>query len=183
MTRFRAVTFPAALLALTTLAACGSDESSEPANDTGLDAAADSGSDTSTDSGSGADAGTDAAADATPDAVEDTTPTGPTLDEVHAGVFAVSCAGFGCHATAPFGENLNLANDAELATRLLAPSTQSELPLVTPGNADDSYLYLKCTGEHTTAGGTGARMPVGGQLTEEQLQLLADYINVTLAAQ
>lgn len=179
----RAVTYPAALLALAALAACSSDESSEPADDTGIDTTTDGGADAAADTGSGTDASTDTGADTTPDATEDTTPSGPTLDEVAVQVFDVSCAGGGCHGTAPFAEGLNLANDADLATRLIAASAQSELPLITPGNADDSYLYLKCSGEHTTAGGTGARMPIGGVLSDEQLQLVADYINITLAPQ
>jgi mono/diheme cytochrome c family protein len=39
------------------------------------------------------------------------------------------------------------------------PSVQSELLLVAPGKPDASYFYLKLTGEHLAAGGSGEIMP------------------------
>jgi mono/diheme cytochrome c family protein len=38
-------------------------------------------------------------------------------------------------------------------------SRQSTLLLVEPGKPETSYLYLKLTGEHLAAGGTGETMP------------------------
>lgn len=39
------------------------------------------------------------------------------------------------------------------------PSVQSELLLIDPGKPDASYFYLKLTGEHLAAGGSGEIMP------------------------
>jgi hypothetical protein len=176
------------MLALAT-AACGSDDDDTNGTDTG--GTDTGGSDTGgTDTG-GTDTGSDTADDTTADAgVDAAVDTGgdtaagsPTLDEVHSAIFATTCAGVGCHIGAFPGAGLDLTLDEGLLDRLLAPSTQSELALIEPGSADDSYLFLKITGEHTLAGGSGTRMPpAGSALPSEQVDLLRDYIETTLAA-
>jgi hypothetical protein len=185
-----------ALASSTALVGCSS-EDSDP-TDTGTDAA-----ETGTDAGTGdttpdtavdatPDTAPDTTVDATPDAAPDTTPdaatdgsggtVGPTLEDLHASIIVPTCGGAGCHIGAFPGAGLDLALDAGLLDRLLAESTQSDLPLIEPGVADDSYFYLKVTGEHTLAGGSGGRMPLNRQpLSDDQIAELRDYIEITLA--
>ena len=57
------------------------------------------------------------------------------------------------------------------------PSTQSPLMRVTPGSADNSYLYRKLAGTQTAAGGSGERMPFGeAPLPEEKIELIRRWI-------
>ena len=43
-----------------------------------------------------------------------------------------------------------------------APSIQSKYLRVKPGQPGESYLISKLSGTHLNAGGSGARMPLGG---------------------
>lgn len=130
----------------------------------------------------GSDVGTDAGMDVVDDAPDaddvrrdppDVQPGPPTLEEVHEGVFATDCASHHMDGSVlPF-----LALDDGLAERLRASSLQlPEMPWVTPGDAENSYLYLKITGAHVDAGGIGNRMPIGPALTTEQTDLVRDWI-------
>lgn len=56
-------------------------------------------------------------------------------------------------------------------------STQSPLQMVEPGDPDKSYLYLKLTGAHLAAGGSGGPMPLPpGQLDAGQIELIRAWI-------
>ena len=56
-------------------------------------------------------------------------------------------------------------------------STQSALNLVEPGEPEKSYFYLKLTGAHLAAGGSGEQMPFqAGQLDATQLELIRAWI-------
>ena len=82
-------------------------------------------------------------------------------------VFAASCS---CHMG---GQYPNLSPNAAYAS-IVGAASSSGLPLIDPGNPDNSYLYLKVTG---TPGISGSRMPAGGPyLTDAQLQAVAAWI-------
>ena len=165
------------------LTACGDDEETvTPAADTGA-------SDTSAADSGMADAGMDAGGmdDAAPaDTTEDDTsdagePGGPapTLTMLHDEVFVPTCGEASCHTMGGAAAGINLDNDGELHDRLLGSSSIRGLPHITPNDPSASYLYLKCSGEHLdVAGGQGSRMPLArAPLTDEQLQMIADWIN------
>lgn len=105
-------------------------------------------------------------------------PRPPSLAEVHAQVLRPDCGA--CHIDrSPPAGNLFLRQDAQLADRLLAPSTQApHLSLVQPGDPLASYLFLKVDGTHVDAGGRGERCPVGGDaLPPTSRDLLWDWID------
>jgi mono/diheme cytochrome c family protein len=56
-------------------------------------------------------------------------------------------------------------------------STQSALNLVEAGEPEKSYFYLKLTGAHLAAGGSGEQMPFqAGQLDATQMELIRAWI-------
>jgi mono/diheme cytochrome c family protein len=56
-------------------------------------------------------------------------------------------------------------------------STQSPLNLVEAGEPEKSYFYLKLTGAHLAAGGSGEQMPFqAGQLDATQMELIRAWI-------
>jgi hypothetical protein len=59
-------------------------------------------------------------------------------------------------------------------------SSQIEMPLITPGNHLDSYLWHKVAGTHSIAGGLGQRMPLNVQWSQEDVDLLALWIDLGL---
>jgi uncharacterized membrane protein len=81
-----------------------------------------------------------------------------------------------CHqeGSAPGGLSLDSAN----AYRSLvgAPSTQAPLARVSPGLPDKSYLWRKLSGTHVEAGGSGSRMPLGGEMPAEEMSRLRTWI-------
>ncbi|MEM9074159.1 MAG: DUF1592 domain-containing protein [Myxococcota bacterium] len=82
-------------------------------------------------------------------------------------VFLPRCAP--CHVGRSLGM-LDLQNDASLEMRLRGPSTIG-MPLITPGDLNQSYLWHKVQGTHATVGGEGDAMPPSGTpLTERERQ-------------
>ena len=81
----------------------------------------------------------------------------------------ISCSN--CHLNGATSGGLDLSDYENIVN---ATSTQRpNLMLIKPGVHDSSYLYMKVTG---VEGITGSRMPPGGKLTMEQLDLLLDWI-------
>ena len=82
-----------------------------------------------------------------------------------------------CHRGAMPSGMLALDDDVAYDSLVNVPAPQApDVNYVTPGDPDQSYLYLKLTGEQTTVGGSGTRMPQGGTLTEEQLDTVRYWI-------
>lgn len=108
-------------------------------------------------------------------------PAGPSLVEVQESVFDASCAFTGCHAgDDPAGE-LSLERGVAYQNTVDVPSAQvPSLLRVEPGNADDSYLFIKITGDDRIAENT-FRMPIGGELTDDQIQLVEDWVDAGAA--
>ncbi|MDG2304150.1 MAG: hypothetical protein P8R42_05750 [Candidatus Binatia bacterium] len=57
-----------------------------------------------------------------------------------------------------------------------APSGQSNLDYITPGDPSGSYLLLKIQGTQGDAGGGGSRMPLGGMLAARDVSLIKAWI-------
>lgn len=80
-------------------------------------------------------------------------------------VMEQSCAA--CHVTGEETGGLILVGDESYPT-LLRPAQQlPSMKLVEPGRSEDSYLYLKVTGQHIERGGMGMRMPVGVPVVDD----------------
>jgi len=159
------------LLLVLTVAACGDDDETI-VTDT---------SDTSSDASDVSDSSDTSEADTSPDtAVEDIQidtpePDAPTLDEVATEIFT-GCSTPLCHSSRGVAGGLSLADDDGLLERLLGPSSVDGLNLVEPGSPEDSYLFLKITGDYVDVGGEGSRMPSGGRLSAADEQLVSDWI-------
>ncbi len=107
---------------------------------------------------------------------EDTT--GAPVEEVlFPEVLAVIQAECFCHRSDTFTGQLDLRDEAAYASLVGVPAVQAPaLDRVTPGATDESYLYLKLTGQQATVGGAGTRMPQGGVLTDDQILLVRNWI-------
>jgi len=100
-------------------------------------------------------------------------PPGPTQEDV-ARIFSARCNG--CHIGGRSG-GLSLAGDFTGET-VDVPSTAAILDRIEPGSRADSYLYRKVEGtQGAVSGGGGGRMPLGGQLTAEELETIGLWID------
>lgn len=83
-------------------------------------------------------------------------PLAATLSSLQANIFTPQCVNAGCHPGG--GAPMSLAVGQSYRAMVNVPSAYTGFARVTPGNSNQSALYLK------VAGGTlGARMPLGGQ--------------------
>ncbi len=82
-----------------------------------------------------------------------------------------------CHLTGQEPGNMKLAPKAAYATLVGVKATETALNRIEPGKPDQSYLIHKLEGTHVAAGGTGERMPMGGDpLAPEQIALIRAWI-------
>jgi mono/diheme cytochrome c family protein len=82
-----------------------------------------------------------------------------------------------CHMPGAESGELSLHPKVAYANLVGARATQGPWLRVAPGKPDESYLYLKVTGRHLGAGGSGERMPFNeAPLTTEQVNLLRRWI-------
>jgi hypothetical protein len=97
-----------------------------------------------------------------------------TFTRVQALVFTPNCAVAGCHAALGPQQGMSLAASASYADTVGARSTERpDLNRIEPGDPDRSYLVKKIRGD---ADITGVRMPDGGSLTADQIQLVIDWV-------
>jgi len=83
----------------------------------------------------------------------------PTLSSIQEHVFTPTCAVSGCHAP-PAQLDLDLSpGNAHASLVGVASVEQPSRNRVTPGDAVESYLYMKVTGDPRIS---GDRMPAGG---------------------
>ena len=100
--------------------------------------------------------------------------TGPALGFVQASVFTPHCALPGCHAPPAPEQGMDLsAGKAYVSTVGIDSTELSGFKRVAPGNAADSYLYMKIAGDPRIA---GERMPFGGTLTAAEIDLVRAWI-------
>jgi len=86
-----------------------------------------------------------------------------------------------CHLQGPSGTMtatvLTLNEDVSYMNLVYTASEQApELDRIVPNDSAASYLWRKLQGTQVEAGGSGTAMPQIGELTEEQLQLIQDWI-------
>ncbi len=97
-----------------------------------------------------------------------------TFTRVQALVFTPSCAVAGCHGSSQPQQGMNLSAGAAYANTVGVRSVErSDLNRVEPGDPDRSYLVKKIRGDPDI---TGVRMPSGGSLTADQVQLVIDWV-------
>lgn len=82
-----------------------------------------------------------------------------------------------CHLPGAEQGGLALHPQGGYANLVDVKSTQSDLPRITPGKPEDSYLYRKLTGTHAEVGGSGERMPFGeATLSAEEIDRIRRWI-------
>lgn len=99
-----------------------------------------------------------------------------TLQQVQSAVFTPNCAISGCHVGGIGAQmGMDLSAGAAMSYTVGVPSL--ELPAferVTPFNADDSYVYMKVTGDPRIL---GDEMPAsGGPLSSQSIEVLRNWI-------
>ena len=101
-------------------------------------------------------------------------PTDITLGQITTEIFAASCAFPGCHAGGSPSGNLSLEADFVAGELIGVASNQvPDLKRVDPGNPDGSYLLMKVRG---TEGIANSQMPLGGTLTDAQIEMIREWI-------
>ena len=94
----------------------------------------------------------------------------PTLSSIQANIFTPKCVNAGCHPGG--GAPMSLANGQSFGT-LVNQASAYNRPRVAPGNANNSALYLKVSGNTL-----GARMPTVGQpLSAAEISAIQTWIN------
>ncbi|MGI9326793.1 MAG: CHRD domain-containing protein [Pseudomonadales bacterium] len=98
-----------------------------------------------------------------------------TLSQIQAQVFTPSCAVSGCHSGASPPQGLNLSDGQAFSNLVnVASGEVPTLNLVTPNDADNSYLVQKVEG----SAAVGSRMPLGQPaLSNALIQDIRDWIN------
>ena len=93
-------------------------------------------------------------------------------------IFTASCAFSGCHGGASPAQGMNLSAGQAYANTVNVPS--NELPSmdrIEPGDPDQSYLVNKIQGTQGDVGGSGQRMPLGGDpLSEADIDTIRAWI-------
>lgn len=96
-----------------------------------------------------------------------------TFSRVQAEVFTPSCALSGCHSGASPTAGQDLSAGKAYSQTVNVRSEQSTRLRIAPGDPDASYLISKVRGDATI---TGSRMPLGGALPPERVNLLVDWV-------
>ena len=88
-----------------------------------------------------------------------------------------SCAFEGCHAGSSPQLGMNLSAGAAHGDLVGVPSAQvPQLQRVAPNAPDSSYVILKLEGDAGAVGGVGTRMPLGGALTQAEIDTIRVWI-------
>jgi hypothetical protein len=97
----------------------------------------------------------------------------PTLASIQEQVFAPICSTYHGGANPAPGQNLSSIENS-IVNLINVDSSNSEFKRVLPGDASNSYLYLKITGNSLS----GSRMPLGGTaLPEETIGGIKQWID------
>lgn len=132
---------------------------------------------TTTGEGTGASTGT---TDASSSGGEATT-TGDTTGaealgfEVH--VWPIVAARCGCHLDGNGAGKLKLTKSVAYTNLVGRPSKQAPLALVEPGSAELSYAWHKINDTQDDVGGSGKRMPPGGLIPVDELDVFTQWID------
>lgn len=96
----------------------------------------------------------------------------PTAADVQA-IYDARCTP--CHTNGAATGGINL--DDHVASTVDIGSTQADMPLITPGDRENSYLWRKLQGTHIEAGGLGQLMPTSGALDAADLAVIGAWID------
>ncbi len=93
-------------------------------------------------------------------------------------IFTGNCAfASGCHAGPNPQQGMNLSAGQAYSNVVNVFSNQvPRLRRIEPNNPDSSYLVLKLQGVAGSVGGLGTRMPLGGQLTQAQIDTVRAWV-------
>jgi hypothetical protein len=105
-----------------------------------------------------------------------TTPVYPTLAGEVGLLMATRCEG--CHNVAVAEGGLDLQTDMLAVTLGMASTQALEMELIANRDHLQSYLWHKVNGTHAIAGGSGSNMPLGGELSPQEIELLAYWIDI-----
>lgn len=99
---------------------------------------------------------------------------GPSEDATFSGSIApILSASCGCHVAGSGG----LAFDGDPYGALVeVPAVGADLSYVEPGDVEASYLVHKLRGTQGSVGGGGSTMPLGGSLSEDQIETIEAWI-------
>ncbi len=94
-------------------------------------------------------------------------------------ILTASCAVSGCHTGSSPAQSMSLSAGQTFANTVNRAALEApNLARVCPGNPDESYLVHKVQGTQGTVGGSGARMPLGGQpLSQPQINTIRAWIS------
>jgi len=88
-------------------------------------------------------------------------------------IFNLHCGLAGCHGAEPGAAGLNLSAGRAYVNLVNIPSVEVPALLrVAPGDPENSYLVIKIEGRQTV----GERMPVGGILSDQAIQLIRNWV-------
>ncbi len=92
-------------------------------------------------------------------------------------IFTDNCAFTQCHAGASPQADMNLSEGMAYQNIVNVSSRQvSTMVRVAPGEPDSSYLVLKIEGRAGSVGGVATRMPLGGMLTQAQIDTIRRWM-------
>lgn len=106
-------------------------------------------------------------------------PLAPTFSSIQANIFTPRCVNQGCHPGGAAPADLALTSNVSYGNLVNRQSAYGSPRLlrVSPGDANNSALYLKVIGD-ARVGGTAGRMPLGlGALSTDQINAIRDWIN------
>ncbi len=89
-------------------------------------------------------------------------------------IFDANCVA--CHQSGSAQEGLVLEEGKAYANLIRKPSHQANMALISPGSPQESYLLHKVGGSQASAHGRGERMPLGGKLDPQELDLLRAWV-------
>jgi hypothetical protein len=89
-------------------------------------------------------------------------------------ILLASCS---CHTGSNPAAGLDLSEGNSFDALVQAPAAGADLDYVAPGDPQSSYLLHKLDGTQADVGGAGARMPMGGELAEDHVITIEDWID------
>ena len=94
-------------------------------------------------------------------------------------IFSKRC--IACHAPGAYEDGTAMGglvlSSGRSATQLIGfKSIESKLARVTPGDLEQSYLHHKLRGTFMKVGGVGVKMPLAGEMPEDEIVLIEEWI-------
>jgi len=94
-------------------------------------------------------------------------------------IFSQRC--IACHAPGAYEDGTAMGalvlSEGKAAAQLIGfQSITSKLPRVVPGDLEQSYLHHKLRGTFMQVGGTGVKMPLAGEMPEDEIVLIEEWI-------